>query len=321
METKKLIWGCDVHLLDEMNSELKFGGLQLTCRLRHTTEQNSLLLTVWKGSDNRAVVWVFCLLSPWWLPLPTCEQAVSAAAFPLHAMVGTCSYQVGDAEQHCSSYPASGEEPGCGCPAIVLAQREESSEPGQLSESLSKSRYARDPWKGGSMSDIWLKHAVLQPSSASVWSPEYHCQLGSNLHGAWESGTLAVSLMASSPLLHWFQICRYLELLISPAWHPFRQTRGDRLLYLNSCVWLKKQRPIFCESKISESCLGKIFNIHGITSDVVQGCEVNKASISKHLIQKQHCQVEEIILTCSSLNFWGRMCCGIIFHGFALLTS
>lgn len=105
-------------------------------------------------------------------------------------------------------------------------KEEKSSKPGQLSDSLSKSRYARDPWKGSSMSDIWLKHAVLQPSSASVWSPEYHCQLGSNLHWAWESGTLAVSLMVSSSLLHWFQICSYLELFISPAWHPFRQTQG-----------------------------------------------------------------------------------------------
>lgn len=92
----------------------------------------------------------------------------------------------------------------CSLDVFVLAQRRWGLWTWTAEQSLSKSRYARDPWKGGSMSDIWLQHAVLQPSSASVWSPEYHCQLGSNLHWAWESGTLTVSLMVSSTLLHWF---------------------------------------------------------------------------------------------------------------------
>lgn len=144
--------------------------------------------------------------------------------------------------------------------AFVLVQRRWELWTWPAEQSLTKSCYARDPWKGDSMSDIWSQHAVLQPSSASVWSPEYHCQLGSNLHWAWESGTLTVSLMVSSPLLHWFQLSRYSKPFIPPAWHT--------LLYLYY-VFEKKTRQTFCKRRMSESWVCKFFNISGITVDAV----------------------------------------------------
>lgn len=165
-------------------------GLRWTCGVRHNTEQSSFLLTEWKGSSKGVVAGDSCVLARDALPAHLWRSGLSWRTRP----------QRGAAARPC---PVR----GCSRAAIVQHKGEESSEPGQLSESRSKSCSAGAPWKGGSMSDIWLKHAVLQPSSASVWSPEYRCQLGSNLHWAWESGTLAVSLMLSSPLLHWFQIC------------------------------------------------------------------------------------------------------------------
>lgn len=181
-----------------MIGDLEFAGLRRTCRMRHNTEQKSLLPTVWKGSSNGVVANGFSVLTPGGSPCPPVTQAGSAGAFPAQNVP----------DHGAAAPPGLRRQSRAAAPLPLFPHKEEeSSEPGQLSESLPKSCYARDPWKGGSMSDIWLKHAVLQPSSASVWSPEYHCQLGSNLHWAWESGTLAVSLMVFSPLLHWFQIC------------------------------------------------------------------------------------------------------------------
>lgn len=151
--------------------------------------------------------------------------------------------------------------------AFVLVQRRWELWTWPAEQSLTKSCYARDPWKGDSMSDIWSQHAVLQPSSASVWSPEYHCQLGSNLHWAWESGTLTVSLMVSSPLLHWFQLSRYSKPFIPPAWHPLRQIQRHTLLYLYY-VWKKNPDKYSAWGKF-QNIDSKFFNINGITLDVV----------------------------------------------------
>lgn len=239
-------------------------GLQWTSRVRHNTEQNSLLLAVRKGSSSSAVAHDFCVLGPGGSPCPPVTQAGSAGAVP--------AQNVPLAQGWCAVLLLC-----LGSASLPLFQHkeEESSEPGQLSESLSKPCYARTLGKeavcqtyGWNM--LCSSHPQLAyglPSTAASWALIY---AGPENQGPLQSPWWSLLLC--------FTDFRY---AVSQSF-PFSLSGilSDRHRGI-SFTWLKKQSWVFCESKISASWLCRIFYIHGVTADVMQVCKVNKTSVPK----------------------------------------
>lgn len=64
-----------------MIGDLEFAGLRRTCRMRHNTEQKSLLPTVWKGSSNVVVANGFSVLTPGGSPCPPVTQRAQLERF------------------------------------------------------------------------------------------------------------------------------------------------------------------------------------------------------------------------------------------------